>query len=142
MKILILCSGNSCRSQMAQGILQSFDETLEVHSAGTSPAKQINQTAVKVLKEIGIDISGNKPKSVDIYLKDNWDYVITVCDEAEEACPFFPGKVSNRMHLNFKDPSHVKGSDEFVLSEFRRVRDQMSMKFKEFYETNFQIFRL
>lgn len=136
MKVLILCTGNSCRSQMAQGILQSFDKNLEVYSAGTNPAKQVNKTAIKVLNEIGIDISGNEPKPVDVYLKDEWDYVITVCDEAKEACPYFPGKVKHREHWPLEDPSHTTGSDEFILSEFHRVRDQMQNELRDFYENN------
>jgi arsenate reductase (thioredoxin) len=104
MKILILCVGNSCRSQMAQGFLQSFDKNIEVHSTGTEPAKQVNQTAVKVMSEAGIDISQHKPKLVDIYLKNEWDYVITVCDDANETCPVFIGKVKHRLHIGFEDP--------------------------------------
>ncbi|MFZ0281747.1 MAG: arsenate reductase ArsC [Bacteroidales bacterium] len=135
MKILILCTGNSCRSQMAQAILQSFEKNLEVHSAGTIPANQVNRTAIKVLKEIGLDISGNVPKHVDIYLKYEWDYVITVCDEAKEACPYFPGKVTHRKHWAFEDPSHIEGTDEYVLSEFRRVRDFIRKTLLDFYES-------
>jgi arsenate reductase (thioredoxin) len=133
MEILILCTGNSCRSQMAQGFLQSFDKNLEVHSAGTEPAKQVNQTAVKVMKEAGIDISKNQPKSVEIYLNDLWDYVITVCDDANETCPVFSGKVKNRIHLAFEDPAKFKGSDDQVINEFRRIRDMIRDTFYQFY---------
>jgi arsenate reductase (thioredoxin) len=133
MKILILCTGNSCRSQMAQGFLQSFDKNLEVHSAGTEPAKQVNQTAVKVMKEAGIDISKNQPKSVEIYLNDLWDYVITVCDDANETCPVFSGKVKNRIHLAFEDPAKFKGTDDQVINEFRKIRDNIRDTFYEFY---------
>ncbi len=136
MKILILCTGNSCRSQMAQGFLQSFDAKNDVHSAGTEPATQLNQIAVRVMQEIGIDISNQKPKSVDIYLKDEWDYVITVCDQANEICPFFPGKVGHRLHISFEDPSHAKGIEEHILSEFRRVRDEIKNAFYNFYKDN------
>ncbi len=97
MKILILCTGNSCRSQMAQGFLQSFDKRLKVFSAGTEPATRINPTAIEVMKKEGIDISGNKPEHVDKYLSEEWDYVITVCDDANETCPVFPGKVRHRL---------------------------------------------
>jgi arsenate reductase len=96
MKVLILCTGNSCRSQMAQGFLQSFDNNIEVYSAGTAPAKQINQKAVKVMAEAGVDISSHYPKQVDFYIHDEWDYVITVCDDANETCPVFTGKVKHR----------------------------------------------
>jgi arsenate reductase (thioredoxin) len=133
MKILILCTGNSCRSQMAQGFLQSFDKNLEVHSAGTKPQEIINQTAVKVMLEAGIDISQNKPRSVDEYLNDKWDYVITVCDNANETCPVFIGKVKNRLHFGFEDPSNFKGTDMQIMSEFRRIRDEIRNAFYKFY---------
>jgi len=120
---------------MAQGILQSFDEHMEVRSAGTDPANKVNPRAVEVLKEIGIDISGNKPKSVDIYLKDDWDYVITVCDEANEICPYFPGKVKHRVHMGISDPSFLKGDNDFIMKEFRRTRDEIKMELVQFYET-------
>jgi len=93
MKVLILCTGNSCRSQMAHGWLQSFDESLEVYSAGTAPAPQVNPNAVKAMAEAGIDISTHTPKSVDLYLDQEWDYVITVCGGANESCPAFVGNV-------------------------------------------------
>jgi arsenate reductase (thioredoxin) len=133
MKILILCTGNSCRSQMAQGFLQSFDRKIEVHSAGTEPSKQVNPKAILVMKEVGIDMSKHTPKLVDQYLNDEWDYVITVCDHANETCPAFLGKVKHRLHLGFEDPSHATGKDEFILSEFRRVRDEIKNRFHEFY---------
>jgi len=129
MKILILCTGNSCRSQMAHGFLQSFDKNIEVHSAGTEPALQVNQMAVKVMNEVGIDISHHIPKLVDIYLNDEWDYVITVCDNAKETCPVFFGKVKHRLHMGFEDPSHATGTNEHILSEFRRIRDEIKNSF-------------
>ncbi len=139
LKILILCTGNSCRSQMAQGFLQSFDDRLIVCSAGTEPAKQVNQKAVQVMKEEGIDISHHTPKLVDQYLKDEWDYVITVCDDANETCPLFMGKVKYRLHMGFEDPSNVIGSEDFIMSEFRRVRDLIRDEFGKFYEENLKI---
>ncbi|MBN1791106.1 MAG: arsenate reductase ArsC [Bacteroidales bacterium] len=139
MKILILCTGNSCRSQMAHGFMQSFNKNIEVHSAGTEPAKQVNHKAVKVMQEIGIDISRHTPKMVDQYLQEEWDYVITVCDHANETCPAFFGKVKNRLHMGFEDPSHATGTDEFIWSEFRRVRDEIRSKFYEFYLNNLKI---
>ena len=135
MKVLILCTGNSCRSQMAHGFLQSFDKSLDVHSAGTQPASQVNLWAVEVMKEIGIDISLLTPKSVNIYLDEAWDYVITVCGGANETCPMFQGKVGKRMHIAFDDPSEIQGSEEFVMNEFRRVRDEIRKRFAEFYVT-------
>lgn len=135
MKILILCTGNSCRSQMAHGILQSFDKDLEVHSAGTKPAVSVNSKAVEVMNELGIDISTHKPKNVKTYLNDEWDYVITVCGGANESCPMFIGNVKHRLHIGFEDPSDAVGTDEFVMSEFRRVRDEIKQRFTEFYTT-------
>ena len=133
MKILILCTGNSCRSQMAHGFLHSFDERLQVFSAGTDPAEKINQSAVEVMAEAGIDIRHHTPDSVEKYLKEEWDYVITVCDDANENCPFFSGKVKTRLHMGFEDPSRMKGSYEFIRGEFLRVRDEIKESFYKFY---------
>jgi len=133
MKILILCTGNSCRSQMAHGFLQSFDQNIEVHSAGTDPAVQVNRRAIEVMAEAGIDIGSHFPKSVDRYLNSDWDYVITVCDDANETCPYFPGKVKQRLHLGFEDPSKVSGSEDLIRSEFIRVRDLIKTTFYSFY---------
>ena len=133
MKILILCTGNSCRSQMAQGFLQSFDDRLKVFSAGTQPAEKINAKAVSVMKEIGIDIGDRIPVSVDIYQHEPWDYVITVCDDANESCPVFQGQVKHRLHMGFEDPSKAEGTDEFILNEFHRIRDEIKRSFFSFY---------
>lgn len=124
---------------MAQGFLQSFDKNLIVHSAGIIPSGRINEKAVAVMKEVGIDISQNKPKSVEIYLNDTWDYVITVCDDANETCPVFAGKVTHRLHFGFKDPSETIGSEEYVMSEFRRVRDEIRDKFRELYSRQMKL---
>lgn len=141
MKILILCTGNSCRSQMAHGFLQGLDDKITVRSAGTEPAKQVNQRAVIVMKEAGIDISNHTPKLVDQYLKDEWDYVITVCDHANETCPLFMGKVKHRLHMGFEDPSNATGSEEFIMSEFRRVRDLIREEFRKFFMENLKIWQ-
>ena len=133
MKILILCTGNSCRSQMAHGFLQSFDPSIEVYSAGTEASGKLNQKAVKVMSEIGIDISRHTSDPVEKYLNDEWDYVITVCGGANETCPTFIGKVKNRLHIGFDDPSHAIGSDEFIWSEFLRVRDEIKKRFYKLY---------
>jgi arsenate reductase (thioredoxin) len=133
MKILILCTGNSARSQIAEGVLKSLDPFLTVFSAGTNPASHINPYAVEVMKEIGIDISTAQPKSVDKFLNDSFDYVITVCDNAKETCPVFFGEVKNRLHMGFKDPSTVIGSENEILTAFRRTRDEIKKKFFEFY---------
>jgi arsenate reductase len=124
---------------MAQGFLQSFDSRLEVFSAGTVPAAEANPKAVEAMAEKGIDISSNTPEFVDEYLNDKWDYVITVCDEANEACPFFPGIVRQRLHISFQDPAKAVGSEEFIMSEFRRIRDLIEKEFRDFYEKNLKI---
>lgn len=135
MKILILCTGNSCRSQIAQGFLKSFDKSIEVYSAGTHPASEVNKIAIKVMSEVGIDISNNTPKNVSRYLSEEWDYVITVCDDAKETCPVFPGKVKHRLHMAFEDPSVITGSENQILNEFRRIRDEIKITFQNFYNT-------
>ena len=136
MKILILCTGNSCRSQMAHGFLQSFDPKLDVFSAGTKPAEKVNPLAVKVMKERDIDISGHTPHNVEEYLNEPWDYVITVCGGANESCPAFIGNVKHRIHIGFNDPSDAVGTEEYIMSEFRRVRDEIKIRFEEFYKKN------
>ena len=133
MKVLILCTGNSCRSQMAHGFLQSFDKNISVFSAGTQASGNLNQKAVAVMKDAGIDISHHTSDSVDQYLKEEWDYVITVCGGANEECPAFFGKVKHRLHMGFDDPSHAVGTDEFIWSEFIRVRDEIKEGFYKLY---------
>ena len=133
MKVLILCTGNSCRSQMAHGFLQSFDPNITVCSAGTEASGKLNSQAVEVMKEAGIDISHHTSDSVEKYLNDEWDYVITVCGGANENCPAFFGKVKHRLHIGFDDPSHAVGTDEFIRSEFIRVRDEIKEGFWKFY---------
>jgi len=136
MKILILCTGNSCRSQMAHGFLQSFDQNITVCSAGTQATGKLNEKAVAVMKEAGIDISHHTSDQVDKYLAEEWDYVITVCGGANEACPYFTGKVKHRLHMGFDDPSHIIGTDDFIWSEFRRVRDEIKDGFYKLYVTD------
>ncbi len=133
MKILILCTGNSCRSQMAEGFLKSFDSELDVYSAGTNPSKQVHPRAIQVMNEVGIDLSKSLPKSVEQFLGDSFDYVITVCDNAKETCPVFVGKVSNRLHMGFEDPAEATGTEEEILSVFRKVREEIKKDFYEFY---------
>jgi arsenate reductase len=133
MKILILCTGNSCRSQMAHGFLKSFDKRLEVESAGTGPSGKLNHKAVEVMKEIGIDINHHTSDSVDLYLDKEWDYVITVCGDANENCPVFLGKVKHRLHIGFDDPSHATGTPEFIQREYYRVRDEIKEAFCKLY---------
>lgn len=132
-KILVICTGNSCRSQMAEGFLKSFDKSLEVFSAGTHPADKVNPNAVKVMKEVGIDISHHVPELVDIYTDREWDYVITVCGGAKEVCPAFTGNVKYRLHIGFDDPADAVGSEEEILAVYRRVRDEIKDGFYNFY---------
>ena len=121
---------------MAHGFLQSFDQNLYVKSAGTQPTKQVNQTAAKVMKELGIDIYSHTPQLVDKYIGEEWDYVITVCDDANETCPAFLGKVKERLHIGFEDPSHKTGTPEYVMSEYYRIRDLIKEQFHNFYTEN------
>ncbi len=137
MRILILCTGNSCRSQMAEGFLKSFDSNLFVYSAGTKPEREINPWAVLVMKEIGIDISKQYPKDVTSFVNYDFDFVITVCDNAKENCPIFTGKVKNRLHIGFEDPAKAKGTKNEVLFVYRKVRDQIRERFWKLYQENF-----
>ncbi len=134
MRILILCTGNSCRSQMAEGFLKSFDDRLQVYSAGTHPSAAIHPRVVQVMREAGIDISAGYPKSVDRFVNESFDFVITVCDNARETCPVFIGKVSEQLHIGFEDPAEAEGSEEELLSVFRRIRDEIRRDFRRFYE--------
>ncbi len=137
-RILILCTGNSCRSQMAEGILKSLDPQLSVYSAGTQPAEQVHPLVIQVMQEIGIDLSNARPKSVSQFLNMRFDYVITVCDNARETCPMFPGQVKHFVHLGFEDPARAKGPPADVLSTFRGIRDQIRQAFTAFYNTHLQ----
>ena len=118
---------------MAHGFLQSFSKDITVCSAGTEASGQLNPGAVKAMAEIGIDISGHSSDWVDKYLNDEWDYVITVCGGANEACPTFTGKVKQRLHIGFDDPSDAVGTDEFIWSEYIRVRDEIKEAFHKLF---------
>jgi arsenate reductase len=123
-RVLILCTGNSARSQMAEGLLQhDAGDRFDVASAGTKPGT-VRPETIAVMKEIGIDISGHRSKSVDEFADQKFEYVLTVCDNAKETCPIFPGH-ANRLHKNFEDPATAEGSEEARLAVFRRVRDQI-----------------
>jgi arsenate reductase len=123
-RILILCTGNSARSQMAEGLLRhDAGDRFEVASAGTRPGS-IRSEAIAVMKEIGIDISGHRSKSVDEFANEKFDYVLTVCDSAKGSCPIFPGH-TNRIHRKFEDPAATEGSEAARLAVFRRVRDEL-----------------
>ncbi len=133
-RILVLCTGNSARSQMAAVFLKSFDAGLDVYSAGAEPAARINPHAVQVMREAGIDISGGTPKSVKQFVSQSFDYVITVCDDADKNCPNFIGKVGKRVHIGFIDPAKATGSEAEVLAVFRQVRDEIKQKFSDYYK--------
>jgi arsenate reductase (thioredoxin) len=127
--VLILCTGNSCRSQMAEGFLRAAaGDLVEVRSAGSQPAGIVNAKAIEVMREIGIDISAQRSKHLNEFLGQPITTVITVCGHADQACPAFPGRV-NRHHWGFDDPAHATGSAEQVQAEFRRVRDEMQRIF-------------
>ena len=132
-KILILCTGNSCRSQMAEGFLKSFDPELEVYSAGTKPSIHVHPKAIQVMSEVGIDLAKNYPKNADQFINESIDYVITVCDNAKESCPVFMGKVGKQLHIGFEDPAEATGTEEEILAEFRRIRDEIKNDFFNFY---------
>jgi len=130
--VLILCTGNSCRSHLAEGILRAAaGDLIEVASAGSKPAGYVHPKSIEVMKEIGIDISGHTSKHLDEFLNRSVDTVITVCGNADQACPMFPGQV-NRFHWGFEDPAHATGSEEEILNEFRRVRDQIKLVFEAY----------
>jgi arsenate reductase len=128
-RVLILCTGNSARSQMAEGLLRhDGGPAFDVHSAGTRPSR-VRPEAIEAMKEVGIDISGHRSKSVDEFAGQAFDYVVTVCDNAAEHCPVFPGE-TERIHWSFEDPAAVEGDWETRLASFRRIRDEIRVKFR------------
>ena len=129
-RVLFLCTHNSARSQMAEGLLRHLaGDRFEAMSAGTE-ATHVRPLAVRAMEEIGVDISGQESKTLERYLQRPFDYVITVCDDANEACPFFPG-AANRLHWSFEDPSGVEGSEEERLAVFRSVRDRIRERIED-----------
>jgi arsenate reductase len=133
-KVLILCTGNSARSQMSAGFLQSWDGRLAVFSAGTNPSPRVNPFAIAAMKEVGVDISGGYPKKVNQFVGQSFDFVITVCDDADKNCPNFTGKVGKRVHIGFPDPAKATGTDAEKLAVFRTVRDDIQRRFRDYYE--------
>ncbi len=130
--VLILCTGNSCRSHLAEGILRNAaGDLIEVASAGSKPAGYVHPKSIEVMREIGIDISGHTSKHLEEFLNRPVDTVITVCGNADQACPMFPGQL-NRYHWGFDDPAHATGTEEQVLNEFRRIRDQIRLVFEAY----------
>ncbi len=127
--VLILCTGNSCRSHLAEGFLRAAaGDVLDVQSAGSKPAGYVHPMAIKVMQEVGIDISQHTSKHMNQFLDQKIETVITVCGNADQACPMFPGQV-NRYHWAFVDPAHAKGSEEEILNVFRQVRDEIKRVF-------------
>lgn len=135
-RVLILCTGNSCRSQMAEGFLRArLGNLIDVESAGFEP-HGLNQTAVKVMAEKGIDISEHYSKSLDQFIPEKWDLVITVCGSADERCPIFPNS-AKKVHIGFDDPPKANGTDEEKLKVYRRVRDEINEQLVRFVKTEF-----
>ena len=129
--VMFLCTGNSARSQMAEGLLRHIaGDRFEVASAGVSPTK-VRPEAIEVMREIGVDISQQRSKAVDDFVGREFDYVITVCDNANEQCPIFPGR-TNRLHWSFDDPAAVEGEEDTRLAVFRRVRDEILHRIQSF----------
>ncbi len=133
-RVLILCTGNSCRSQMAEAFVRRLRPGWEVYSAGTEPAPEVHPLTVEVMREVGIDLSSAQPESVDRFVRLPFDYVITVCDHARETCPVFLGEVRRRLHIGFDDPAEAAGSKAEILAEFRRVRDEIRDAFEKFVQ--------
>ena len=133
-RVLFVCTENACRSQMAEGLLRhEAGAAFEVFSAGTKPT-QVRPEAVAVMREAGIDISGHRSKSVDEFEGQDFDYVITVCDNAKQSCPIYPAK-TKRIHWSIEDPAAVQGSEEEILAAFRRIRDELRLRLQRFAET-------
>lgn len=118
---------------MVEGFLKSFDTTLEIVSAGTEPGEHVHPFAIRAMKEVNIDISNNYPKTVNDFLSEEFDYVITVCGGAKENCPVFTGMVKNQIHIGFDDPAETSGTDEKIIKEFRRIRNEIEHDFKKLY---------
>jgi arsenate reductase len=134
-RVLILCTGNSARSQMAEGMLRRIaGDRFDVYSAGTI-ASFVRPQAIRAMEEIGIDIGSQRSKSVDEFAGQSFDYVITVCDNAKQNCPIFPGK-TERIHWSFDDPAEATGSEDDVMSVFRRVRDEIRQRLRDFAAAN------
>ncbi|MCH7679827.1 arsenate reductase ArsC [candidate division KSB1 bacterium] len=130
-RLLFLCTGNSCRSQIAEALLTNLaGDRFEAFSAGTQPT-QLNPRAIQTMNELGIDISNHKSQSVEIFLDQKFDYVITVCDAARETCPVFPNSKES-LHWSLEDPAEATGSEEEIMKVFRRVRDQIRKRLQEF----------
>jgi arsenate reductase len=124
---------------MAEGFLKKFDKNLEVFSAGTNPSYEVHPKAIEVMHEVGIDLTKNKPESVEEYLNHTFDYVITVCGSAKESCPTFIGDVKNKLHIGFEDPADAVGTEEEVTDEFRKIRNEIERDFFSFYKKKLKV---
>ena len=134
-KIVVLCTGNSCRSQIAEGYLRHFaNENVIVYSAGVE-THGVNPRAIAIMKEDGIDISAHTSNNIDEYYETDFDFVITVCDNAKESCPFFPTN-AEKFHYNFPDPAKAQGTEDEIIDEFRRVRDMIKEYSEDFIKVN------
>ena len=135
-RVLFLCTGNSCRSHMAEGLLRFLaGDRFDVVSAGAKPTGKIHPFAIEAMRESGIDISKHESKSVDVFTGKNFDYAVTVCDNAREACPHFQG-AKQQLHWSFEDPAQVTGNDEQRMRVFRRVRDEIRHRIRRFLEAH------
>lgn len=133
--VLVLCTGNSCRSQMAEGLINArLGDQFEAHSAGTAPSGYVHPKAIAVMGELGIDLSQNESKSTDVYKGQYFDHVITVCDSAKETCPVWLGNAGQKTHIGFYDPAEAEGTDEEVTAVFRQVRDQIDDQILSFLQ--------
>jgi arsenate reductase len=121
---------------MAEGFLKAFDKNIQVYSAGTEPSENVHPKAIKVMAELGVDLSDNYPKSVNEFLNQEFDYVVTVCGGAKESCPMFTGIVKNRLHIGFEDPANATGTEEEINAEFQKIRDEILRDFFAFYLKN------
>ncbi|MGI6478602.1 MAG: arsenate reductase ArsC [Salinivirgaceae bacterium] len=137
-RILLICDTNDCLSQIAEAYLKSFDSRLEVFSAGIKPSKEVNTLAIQVMNEVGIDISNNTAKSVNQFVTEQFDYVITLSDGANKNCPQFENGVKNRWHLAYEDPTKTDDDKENLLMLFRQTRDDLHTGFLSFYRTQIQ----
>jgi arsenate reductase len=124
---------------MAEGFLKEFDKNLVVFSAGTNPSHEVHPKAIEVMHEVGIDLTQNKPESVDNYLNNSFDYVITVCGGAKETCPTFIGDVKNKLHIGFEDPVDAEGTEEEITMEFRKIRNDIERDFINFYNKELKV---
>jgi len=134
-QVLILCTGNSCRSQMAEGLINTQLDGFTAFSAGTKPSGYVHPKAIQVMQELGIDLSRNKSENLEQFKGQYFDHIITVCDSAKENCPVWLGEAGKRVHIGFDDPADATGTEAEILAEFRRVRDEIADRVLEYLRT-------